>query len=175
MMDNLLNALHFAAIKHKDQRSYMSGYTDPYINHVIGLVAALTNIAGETDPVLLQAAILQSTVRWTEATIDDIKKEFGAEVAQLVAEVVALKESDLEKKPPKAKDHMTRCAKVIMCADIQWELTELIESANGREMTGPEQARIQYALAEATQYELAGIQRELNNILAFLASKDWKH
>ena len=169
-----------------------SGYTDPYINHVIGLVAALTKIAGETDPVLFQAAILQSTVRWTEATIDDIKKEFGAEVAQLVAEVVALKESDLEKKPPKAKDHMTRCAKVIMCADILWELTELIESANGREMTGPEQARIQDALAEATQYEFAGmnkdLQTELNNILAFLASfadctddecivfkKDWKH
>ena len=74
MMENLLNALHFAAIKHQDQRSYMSGYTDPYINHVIGLVAALTDIAGETDPVLLQAAILQSAVRWTEATIDDISK-----------------------------------------------------------------------------------------------------
>ena len=87
---------------------------------------------------------------------------------------------------------MTRCAKVIMCADILWELTELIESANGRAMTGPEQARIQDALAEATQYEFAGmnkdLQRELNTILAFLASfadciedqcivfkKDWKH
>ena len=35
-----------------------------------------------------------------------------------------------------------------MCADILLELTELIESANGQAMTGPEQARIQDALAE---------------------------
>ena len=52
MMENLLIALHFAAMKHKDQRSYISAYTDPHFNYVIGLVAALTDVAGETDPVL---------------------------------------------------------------------------------------------------------------------------
>ena len=174
MTENILNALHFAAIKHKDQRSYTSGYTDPYINHVIGLMSVLTDLADETDPILLQAATLQGTIEWTDATIDDIKKEFGDEVARLVNEVTILKESDRLKTTTKAKEHMTRCAKVIMCADILWELTALVDCANGREMSGPEKARIQEALAEANQYEFAGmnknLQDELNSILAFLAS-----
>ena len=174
MTENILNALHFAAIKHKDQRSYTSGYTDPYINHVIGLMSVLTDLADETDPILLQAATLQGTIEWTDATIDDIKKEFGDEVARLVNEVTILKESDRLKTTTKAKEHMTRCAKVIMCADILWELTALVDCANGREMSGPEKARIQDALAEANQYEFAGmnknLQDELNSILAFLAS-----
>ena len=174
MTENILNALHFAAIKHKDQRSYTSGYTDPYINHVIGLMSVLTDVAEETDPILLQAATLQGTIEWTDATIDDIKKEFGDEVARLVNEVTILKESDRLKTTTKAKEHMTRCAKVIMCADILWELTALVDCANGREMSGPEKARIQDALAEANQYEFAGmnknLQNELNSILAFLAS-----
>ena len=174
MTENILNALHFAAIKHKDQRSYTSGYTDPYINHVIGLMSVLTDLADETDPILLQAATLQGTIEWTDATIDDIKKEFGDEVARLVNEVTILKESDRLKTTTKAKEHMTRCAKVIMCADILWELTALVDCANGREMSGPEKARIQDALAEANQYEFAGmnknLQNELNSILAFLAS-----
>ena len=174
MTENILNALHFAAIKHKDQRSYTSGYTDPYINHVIGLMSVLTDLADETDPILLQAATLQGTIEWTDATIDDIKKEFGDEVARLVNEVTILKESDRLKTITKAKEHMTRCAKVIMCADILWELTALVDCANGREMSGPEKARIQEALTEANQYEFAGmnknLQDELNSILAFLAS-----
>ena len=174
MTENILNALHFAAIKHKDQRSYTSGYTDPYINHVIGLMSVLTDVAEETDPILLQAATLQGTIEWTDTTIDDIKKEFGDEVARLVNEVTILKESDRLKTTTKAKEHMTRCAKVIMCADILWELTALVDCANGREMSGPEKARIQDALAEANQYEFSGmnknLQNELNSILAFLAS-----
>ena len=71
MTENILNALHFAAIKHKDQRSYTSGYTDPYINHVIGFMSVLTDVAEETDPILLQAATLQGTIEWTDATLDD--------------------------------------------------------------------------------------------------------
>ena len=137
-------------------------------------MSVLTDLSDETDPILLQAATLQGTIEWTDATIDDIKKEFGDEVARLVNEVTILKESDRLKTTTKAKEHMTRCAKVIMCADILWELTALVDCANGREMSGPEKARIQDALAEANQYEFAGmnknLQNELNSILAFLAS-----
>ena len=109
--------MHFTLLQ--DQRSYMSGrYTDSYFNPLIGLAAALTDIAGETDSVHLQMAILQSTVRWTEATKDDVGKEFGlvAEVTTLVAEVVALKESDLEKKPTKAKENMIQGTKDVIGA-----------------------------------------------------------
>ena len=102
MTENILNTLHFAAIKHKDQRSYTSGYTDPYINHVIGLMSVLTDLADEADPILLQAATLQGTIEWTDATINDIKKEFGDEVARLVNEVTILKESDRLKTTTKA-------------------------------------------------------------------------
>lgn len=59
-------------------------YTDePYTNHlerVAGLVASVVD-----DPAMIAAAYLHDTVEDTEVTIEDIEREFGADVATLVA------------------------------------------------------------------------------------------
>jgi len=49
----LIEAVNFAAIKHKDQRRKDSDKT-PYINHPIGVAYSIWKEGGVTDPVVLQ-------------------------------------------------------------------------------------------------------------------------
>lgn len=46
----------------------------------------LTNEAGITCPIILQAAILHDTVEDTDTTLDEIEQEFGYKVREIVAE-----------------------------------------------------------------------------------------
>ena len=72
-------AYQFSEKVHRGQKR-KSG--DPYFNHVL---AAAENIAEwNLDEQTIAAAILHDTVEDTSATLDDIKKNFGEEVAFLV-------------------------------------------------------------------------------------------
>lgn len=81
----LLRALAFAADKHRYHRRKDEAET-AYINHPIAVTAELAE-AGVEDPALLVAAILHDTIEDTETTFEEVHKEFGSEVAELVAEV----------------------------------------------------------------------------------------
>ncbi len=78
---SLLQALDFAAKKHKLQRR--KDNTTPYINHPIG-VALLLEQAGITDTKVLMAALLHDTIEDTETTFKELENHFGIEVADLV-------------------------------------------------------------------------------------------
>jgi (p)ppGpp synthase/HD superfamily hydrolase len=82
----LLQALHFAAIKHRDQRR-KDVEASPYINHPIEVAALLAGAGGVTDIVLLQAAILHDTIEDTKTTPEELEMEFGPEVRRVVEEV----------------------------------------------------------------------------------------
>ncbi|KAI9343644.1 HD domain-containing 3 [Obelidium mucronatum] len=82
----LLEAIHFAAIKHTNQRRKDPAQT-PYINHPIGVARILTHEGGVTDLDTLIAAILHDTVEDTDTSFQEIEALFGASVAALVAEV----------------------------------------------------------------------------------------
>lgn len=85
-MTLLLRALQFAAEKHKRQhRKDVEG--SPYINHPIAVAELLARVGGVQDAEVLAAALLHDTVEDTDATIEDIEREFGTEVRKLVAEV----------------------------------------------------------------------------------------
>jgi (p)ppGpp synthase/HD superfamily hydrolase len=82
----LLRALDFAARKHRDQRR-KGNHQAPYINHPIE-VARLVATVGECDDIaVLQAAILHDTIEDTDATPEEIEREFGADVRDLVLEM----------------------------------------------------------------------------------------
>jgi (p)ppGpp synthase/HD superfamily hydrolase len=85
-LNEVLRALCYAGQKHRDQRRKGAG-APPFINHAIEVADLLARVAGVSDPVTLQAAILHDTVEDTDATIADIEAEFGTEVASVVAEV----------------------------------------------------------------------------------------
>lgn len=74
-------AITFAVEKHSGD--FRKGTETPYIVHPMeaaAIVATMTN-----DENILAAAVLHDTVEDTDATIEDIEREFGPEVAKLVA------------------------------------------------------------------------------------------
>ncbi|MDX6498394.1 MAG: diphosphokinase / guanosine-3,5-bis(diphosphate) 3-diphosphatase [Blastocatellia bacterium] len=82
----ILRAIHFAAIKHRDQRR-KDAEGSPYINHPIEVAALLAREGGVTDLVLLQGAILHDTIEDTETTREELEEVFGLEVRRVVEEV----------------------------------------------------------------------------------------
>lgn len=82
----ILKALRFAAEKHNDQRRRDSK-SSPYINHPIQVAETLWRVGDVRDTALLVAAILHDTIEDTDVTPDEIRREFGEEVLELVLEV----------------------------------------------------------------------------------------
>lgn len=115
----LLDALHFAADKHRFQRR-KDPQASPYINHPIAAAELLARVGGVTDAVTLLAALLHDTVEDTETTPADLEERFGAEVRAVVAEVTD------DKKLPKEErkrlqiehaPHLSARAKLVKLAD----------------------------------------------------------
>ncbi|ESP01864.1 hypothetical protein LOTGIDRAFT_172328 [Lottia gigantea] len=123
----LIHCADFSAKKHKDQRRRDPEKT-PYINHPIGVAHILTEEAGITDINVIQAALLHDTVEDTNTTIEEIKEEFGEEIAGIVDEL-----SD-DKNLPKAERKRLQIvhapsaspkAKLVKLADKLYNLRDL--------------------------------------------------
>lgn len=82
----LIKAVDFAALKHRAQKR-KDAEASPYINHPLALARVLKIEAGVDDVDVLVAAILHDTVEDTKTTMEELAREFGPEVAAIVAEV----------------------------------------------------------------------------------------
>ena len=82
----VVDALSFAAHKHRDQRR-KDRDASPYINHPIALMRVLSVEAGIQDPLVLGAALLHDTVEDTETTPEELAERFGPAIRDLVLEV----------------------------------------------------------------------------------------
>ena len=82
----LLEAVAFAAHKHRDQRR-KDAVASPYINHPIALAHLLATAGGVDDIVVLQAAILHDTIEDTQTTADELRLRFGELITTIVLEV----------------------------------------------------------------------------------------
>ena len=82
----ILEALHFASIKHRDQRR-KGDEASPYINHLIEVADLLARVGGVTDRVVLQSAILHDTLEDTHTTAGELERHFGADVRAVVEEL----------------------------------------------------------------------------------------
>jgi GTP pyrophosphokinase len=83
--DMILRAYYFAETAHAGQ-TRASG--EPYITHCVAVAAILAEL--RVPPVVIMAGLLHDTVEDTPVTIQDIKREFGDEVATLVDGVTKL-------------------------------------------------------------------------------------
>lgn len=110
-------AVHFAAIRHKDQHRKGEDYA-PYVNHLAEVAELLADAGADSE--LIAAGYLHDTIEDTGTTYDELAGLFGARVADLVREV-----SD-DKSLPKAErkrlqiehaPHMSHGAKRIKLAD----------------------------------------------------------
>ncbi len=118
-MQLLLDALAFAADKHRNQRR-KNVDASPYINHPIALARVLGVEGGVEDTAVIAAALLHDTIEDTEATFDELVERFGQRVADIVAEVTD--DKNLLKHELKALQiahapHLTPEAKLVKLAD----------------------------------------------------------
>ena len=133
----ILKALEFAAVRHRTQLRKGLGRT-PYINHPIQVASLLANDAGETDPVLLAAAILHDVIEDTvdsvqarDELISSIARIFGEEILFLTLEVTD--DKTLEKKERKRlqvenASHKSVNAKKLKIADKIMNLRDIAEN-----------------------------------------------
>jgi len=83
---DVLQAVEFAAHKHRDQRR-RGVEASPYINHPIQVAELLSRVGEVDDLATLIAAVLHDTVEDTETTLYDLEDAFGSEIRDLVDEV----------------------------------------------------------------------------------------
>ncbi len=83
--EKLHKAYNFAINAHRNQKRD-SG--DPYSNHPIAVASILTEL--KLDSATITTGLLHDTIEDTHATYETIKKEFGAEVADLVEGVTKI-------------------------------------------------------------------------------------
>lgn len=82
-MTSLENKAREFATRHHGAIGQVRKYTgEPYINHPAAVVALLRTVPHTEE--MLAAAWLHDTVEDTDATIDEVRAEFGPEVAELV-------------------------------------------------------------------------------------------
>ena len=115
----LLNAAQFAARRHRAQKRKGSA-GEPYINHPIAVADLIATIGRVSDSLTLAAALLHDTVEDTDATIEDIEREFGAEVRAIVAELTddkSLPSEERKRLQIVNAPNASRRAKIIKLAD----------------------------------------------------------
>ena len=89
-LDLVLKATEFAAHKHRNQRR-KDANASPYINHPIALARVLRVDGGVDDAAVIAAALLHDTIEDTDTSYNEIRGQFGARVADIVAEVTDTK------------------------------------------------------------------------------------
>jgi (p)ppGpp synthase/HD superfamily hydrolase len=91
----ILQAIAFAARAHQGQ--LRKDKATPYVSHVFRVCFIVRHVFGVTDARALMAAALHDTIEDTTTDYDDLKKEFGEDVAAWVA--VLSKDKRLEERP----------------------------------------------------------------------------
>lgn len=127
----VFRAMEFAARAHRGQ--YRKGTRLPYITHPVNAAVILIR-AGATDE-MAAAAILHDTVEDTPVTINTIKREFGNEVARIVAAATekpkaftswkCRKQEHIEKFIDHAEDEA-----VVICADKLDNILSILTDIN---------------------------------------------
>ena len=83
---SLMQALDFAARKHRDQRR-KGAAAEPYINHLAEVALLVAEATRGRDRLAVLGALLHDTIEDTTTTTKELETKFGAKVAALVAEV----------------------------------------------------------------------------------------
>ncbi len=115
----LLKALAFAAHKHKDQRR-KDVEASPYINHPISLANILCNEGQVTDIAVICGALLHDTVEDTATSAEELEREFGKRVRDIVMDVTddrSLPKAERKLKQIEHAAHASKQAKLVKLAD----------------------------------------------------------
>lgn len=115
----IMQALSFAAHKHRDQRR-KDVDASPYINHPISLANILTNEGGISDVEVICAALLHDTIEDTDTTAEELDQVFGSVIQSIVVEVsddTSLPRVDRKRLQIEHAAHASDKAKLVKLAD----------------------------------------------------------
>ena len=129
-ISTILRAAEFAAHKHRDQRR-KDADASPYINHPLSVANVLRNEGGIADPVILAAALLHDTLEDTETSYEELRGQFGEEIADIVVEVTDTKwlSKDSRKRLQVSKAaHSSTRARAVKIADKISNLRDILAS-----------------------------------------------
>jgi guanosine-3',5'-bis(diphosphate) 3'-pyrophosphohydrolase len=123
-------AFDFACERHADQRRY-SG--DEFITHPVGVAQICAGMRLDTET--LCAALLHDTVEDTTASLDDIREEFGEQIAQLVDGVTKLTEITFESRDERQAENYRKMM-VAMASDVRVILIKLADRLHNMRTLG---------------------------------------
>ncbi len=129
-LDTLIEAVAFAAEKHRDQRR-KDVAASPYINHPIALANVLANEGGVTNLTALCAAVLHDTVEDTDTTEQELIQRFGSDIASVVMEVTDDKTLDKARRKELQVEHvphLSYAARLVKLADKISNLRDILAS-----------------------------------------------
>ena len=167
----IFSSLEYAASRHRGQFRKGADHA-PYINHPIQVADLLINKAGETDPVLIAAAILHDVIEDTvagenekQALISEMRDRFGEEVVALTLEVTD--DKTLEKRERKLAqiEHASQLsdrAKKLKIADKIMNLHDI--RLNPPQWWTLERILGYYDWAEAVVAGMRGVNKTLEDI-----------
>ncbi len=129
-VSKIRSAYEFANEMHIDQKRE-SG--EPYITHPLSVADILVNLGMDTDTVC--AALLHDVVEDTEATLDDLKKRFGEDVANLVDGVTKLDQVALYSKEEQQAENIRKIF-LSMAKDIRVIIIKLSDRLHNMRTLG---------------------------------------
>lgn len=129
----ILDALAFAAKKHRDQRR-KDLVASPYVNHLIDVAHLLWHVGGIRDETVLTAAVLHDTLEDTETTPGEIEARFGTVVLGYVQEVTddkSLTKAERKRLQIVNASKKSAGARLIKIADKSSNLHDILHSPPG--------------------------------------------
>jgi (p)ppGpp synthase/HD superfamily hydrolase len=123
-------ALDFAARKHKAQRRKGEA-AEPYVNHLAEVARLVAEATEGRDPIAVVAALLHDTIEDTGTSRAELEREFGREVADIVAEVTddkSLPKMERKRLQEENAPHKSARAKLVKIADKTSNLRSIAHS-----------------------------------------------
>lgn len=120
--EHLLNRAYVFSMKAHGGQTRKSG--DPYFVHPLAVAAILTDL--KADPATVATALLHDVVEDTDVTVDEIRKRFGAEIANLVDGVTKLSQIELKSEASKQAENFRKLV-VAMADDVRVLLVKLAD------------------------------------------------
>jgi (p)ppGpp synthase/HD superfamily hydrolase len=118
-IQGVLKATRFASLKHVSQKR-KGAAAEPYLNHLIEVAELVSRAITEPDANLIAAALLHDTVEDTGTSGEELVREFGSDIAGLVAEVTddkSLPKAERKRLQIEHAPHLSPRAQTIKIAD----------------------------------------------------------
>jgi GTP diphosphokinase / guanosine-3',5'-bis(diphosphate) 3'-diphosphatase len=133
------------SLKHHDGQTRASG--EPYLVHPLEVALVLAEM--KMDPVAIAAGLLHDSVEDTSVTIDDIRKEFGEQVAHIVEGVTKISKIDFATREEQQAENLRKMM-LAMVDDIRVVLIKLADRLHNMRTLEHLPADRQHKIAEET-------------------------